>query len=226
MLRLDRAFLLILLVGGCTDDSDPPSGGGTSDDDDEGEESTTSTTDGKTTTGTTAVDTDTTAGTTAVDTDATMGTGSTGEPECDPVGRPEVTGPIVGLQASYLAGDEMEIGVPVDEETVRVIVGIYEVGSDLYLGGTAEDFAGPTTAQLSFFAGVVDGEVGTFYIAVELCSTSTCTSPFVRNTYQRQDRLAPFADGETYEATREFVGQPAMTEMCPTDIPIQTFLIE
>jgi hypothetical protein len=216
-----RAFLLMVLVTGCPDASDPPSGGGTSEDDD-GDESTTSD-DVDTTNGTTAVDTDTT---TAMDSETTDGTGSTGEPQCEPLGKPEMTGPITGLQASYLAGDPMDIGVPVDEDTARVSVGVYEVGSKLYLGGNAYDIAPSSTAEIDLYAGVVGGAVGTFYIAVDLCSTSTCTTPVVRNTYQRQDRVAPLAGGETYEQTSENVGGAAMTEICPTDIPIQTFEIQ
>lgn len=146
---------------------------------------------------------------------------------CESAGRPEMTGPITGLQPSYLAGDPIDVGVPVDEDTARVIVGVYEVGSTLYLGGTAEDAAGPTTRPLSFFAGVAGGKTGTFYLAIELCSTSVCTSPFTRNTYQRADRTAPMlAPGETYAHTREFVGGPAMTETCPSTIAIQSFTIE
>ena len=138
-----------------------------------------------------------------------------------------MTGPIQGLQASYPAGDPIEIGVPVDEDTARVIVGIYEVGSTLYLGGTAEDTAGSTTQTLSFFAGVAGGAVGTFYLSVELCSTSVCTTPFVRNTYQRADRTQPMLDpGETYAQTREFVGGDAMTLTCSSPIPIQSFQID
>lgn len=146
---------------------------------------------------------------------------------CEGAGRPEMTGPITGLEPSYAAGDPIDIGVPVDEDTARVIVGIYEVGSKLYLGGTAEDAAGPTTRTLSFFAGVAGGKTGTFYLAIELCSTSVCTPPFVRNTYQRADRTAPMlTPGETYAHTREFVGSPAMPETCPSTIPIQSFTIE
>jgi hypothetical protein len=146
------------------------------------------------------------------------------DPECDGAGKPEMTGPIVGLEESYLAGDPIDVGIPIDEDTARVIVGIYEVGTVLYLGGTAED-ASSTTAQLSFFAGVADGETGTFYLSVELCSTAVCTSPFVRNTYQRADREVPLTSGETYEQTRENVGGPADPRTCPTDIPIQSFEI-
>ncbi|HET6582296.1 MAG TPA: hypothetical protein VFG69_02590 [Nannocystaceae bacterium] len=149
-----------------------------------------------------------------------------GESGCDGAGKPEMTGPITGLHASYPAGDPMQVGVPVDEDTARVIVGIYEVGSKLYLGGTAEDVQPSSTATFDFFAGVVGGETGEFYIAVELCSTSVCTPPFVRNTYDRVDRTAPLAPGETYVQTREFVGNPAMPETCTTSIPIQSFLIE
>jgi hypothetical protein len=193
-----RAFLLMLLVGACTEASDPAGDGDTS--------------------------ADTSASPTTDDGNTTSG--SEGGAECDATGKPEMTGPIMGLEPSYLAGDPMDVGVPVDEDTARVIVGIYEVGSELYLGGTAEDVAGPDVRQLSFFAGVADGEIGTFYLAVELCSTMTCTTPFVRNTYQRVDRTAPLADGETYVQTREFVGEPAMPETCATDIPVQSFLIE
>ena len=65
--------------------------------------------------------------------------GSGGGASCDGAGKPEMTGPISGLAVSYAAGDPIDIGVPVDEDTLRVTVGVYEVGSTLYLGGTAED---------------------------------------------------------------------------------------
>jgi len=150
-----------------------------------------------------------------------------GNAACDGAGKPEMTGPIQGLEPSYPAGDPIDVGVPVDEDTARVIVGIYEVGSNLYLGGTAEDTAGPTTQAMSFFAGVAGGEIGEFYLAVELCSTSVCTTPFVRNTYQRVDRTLPMLEaGETYEQTREFVGGDGTPLMCPSTIPVQSFLIE
>lgn len=146
---------------------------------------------------------------------------------CQPLsGVPELTGPLTGLLASYVAGDPMTIGVPVDEDTARVIVGIYEVGSSLYLGGTAEDVAPSSTATMNLFAGVADGATGTFFISVELCSTSVCTTPFIRNTYDRVDRTDPSLVGEAYFATRENVGGPAMPMSCATDIPMQAFSIE
>lgn len=152
--------------------------------------------------------------------------GGAGGASCSGDGKPELTGPITGLQASYLAGDPIDIAVPVDADTARVIVGIYEVGSTLYLGGTAEEASGASTTNLSLFAGVKDGEVGTFYLEIELCSTSVCTTPFVRNTYDRVDRAAPMlAAGETYQQKRENVGGPADVELCPSDIPIQSFEI-
>lgn len=68
--------------------------------------------------------------------------GTDGATTCAPLaGVPELTGPLSGLRASYAAGEAMEVGVSVDEDTARVIVGIYEVGSSLYLGGNAEDVA-------------------------------------------------------------------------------------
>ncbi|WP_236515242.1 hypothetical protein [Sandaracinus amylolyticus] len=143
---------------------------------------------------------------------------------CESAGYPEMTGPITGLAESYQAGDPIDIQVPVDEDTRRVVVGIYEVGTTLYLGGTAEDVSS-STAQLSFFAGVADGATGTFYLSIELCSTEVCTPPHVRNTYQRGDRTIPLASGEVYTQTREHVGGEAMTEVCPTAIPIQSFAI-
>ncbi len=155
------------------------------------------------------------------------GAGGAGDESCDESGKPEMTGPIEGLQAGYAAGDPIDIGVPVDEDTARVIVGVYEVGTALYLGGTAEDTSGSTTQPLSLFAGVAGGATGTFYIAVELCSTEICTTPFIRNTYQRADRTLPMLDtGETYTQTREYVGSPAMTLACPSTIPIQSFEIQ
>lgn len=161
-------------------------------------------------------------------TGAVGGAGGAGTSCGDEPGKPEMTGPITGLQPSYIAGDPVEISVPVDEDTARVIVGIYEVGSVLYVGGTAEDTSGATSQSLSLFAGVADGEVGEFYIAVELCSTSVCTTPFVRNTYQREDRTLPMLTaGETYIQTREFVGgDDGNPFTCPTSIPIQSFMIE
>lgn len=150
-----------------------------------------------------------------------------GRPLCTPLaGVPELTGPLSGLRASYVAGDPMQVAVPVDEDTARVIVGIYEVGSSLYLGGNAEDVAPSSTTTLDLFAGVRGGETGTFFISVELCSTSVCTTPFVRNTYDRVDRFDPSLAGETYFATRENVGGPAMQMSCTTDIPMQAFDIE
>lgn len=151
------------------------------------------------------------------------GAGAGGGASCDEPGKPELTGPISGLQASYLAGDPIDVSVPHDADTARVIVGVYEVGSALYLGGTAEE-AGAGATNLSLYAGVANGEVGTFYLSVELCSTSLCTTPFVRNTYDRADRFAPtLAAGETYLQTTENVGTPANTRTCPSDIPIQSF---
>lgn len=145
---------------------------------------------------------------------------------CVSAGRPELTGPITGLKASYAAGDPINIAVPVDADTARVIVGVYEVGSTLYLGGTAEDVGASSSRTLSFYAGVAGGAVGTFYLSVELCSTSVCTTPFVRNTYQRADRTAPAMNGETYAQTRENVGGATVAESCASTIPIQTFRIQ
>jgi hypothetical protein len=153
--------------------------------------------------------------------------GSGGGSSCDGAGKPEMTGPITGLVASYAAGDPIDIGVPVDEDTRRVTVGVYEVGSTLYLGGTAEDASPGSTRTLSLFAGVAGGATGTFYLLVELCSTSLCTTPFVRNVYQRADGTAPaLASGEPYVQARENVGGPDLVETCPTEISIQSFLIE
>jgi hypothetical protein len=89
--------------------------------------------------------------------------GSGGGSSCDGAGKPEMTGPITGLAASYPAGDPIDIGVPVDEDTRRVTVGVYEVGSTLYLGGTGEDASPGSTRSLSLFAGVADGATGTFW---------------------------------------------------------------
>lgn len=155
------------------------------------------------------------------------GSGGGGGSGCDGAGVPEMTGPIQGLQPSYAAGAPIDISVPVDEDTARVIAGIYEVGTTLYLGGTAEDTSGPTAQSLSFFAGVADGAVGSFYLSIELCSTSVCTPPHIRNTYQRADRTAPTLDpGETYIQTREQVGGDGTPETCSTSIPIQGFEIQ
>lgn len=145
---------------------------------------------------------------------------------CESAGTPELTGPITGLAASYAPGDPIDIGVPVDQDTARVIVGVYEIGSMLYLGGTAEDVTASSTANLSLFAGVKNGKTGRFYLSVELCSTRVCTTPFVRNTYQRADRSAPRMFGESYVQTRENVGGPAASQTCPSSIPVQSFAIE
>ncbi len=163
---------------------------------------------------------------TTTSTDASTSSGAGGD-SCDVAGKPEITGPIQGLQSSYAAGDPIDITVPVDADTARVIVGVYEVGSELYLGGTAEDTMGASSQSLSFFAGVAGGETGTFYLAFELCSTSVCTPPFLRNTYQRADRtLSPLDAGETYVQTWEDVGGgPAIPHACPSPIPIQSFEI-
>lgn len=201
--RASAAFAVLFLVA-CGDDGGSGGAGGSS---------STSSGDG----GTSASTPDAGAG----------GDVGSGGGTCDEPGKPEMTGPIQGLEESYAAGDAIDVGVPVDEDTKRVIVGIYEVGSALYLGGTAEDTSGPTTQALSFFAGVEDGEVGEFYLAIELCSTSVCTTPFTRNTYQRSDRTAAaLAAGETYTQTREYVGGDGTPNVCPTDIPIQGFFIE
>jgi hypothetical protein len=144
---------------------------------------------------------------------------------CERVGFPELTGAITGLNASYAAAAEIHVGVPVDEDTQRVIVGIYEAGSTLYLGGNAEDVAASSTANVMLYAGVVGGATGTFYLSVELCTTKVCTTPFVRNTYDRADRMVPFTAGEKYTETREHVGTTADRHSCPTTIPIQTFEI-
>jgi hypothetical protein len=77
------------------------------------------------------------------------------------------------------------------------------------------------------FAGTADGPTGTFYLSVELCSVSLCTPPVAQNSYQRADRFAPtLASGETYQQTREDIGGDTMPEICPTTIPVQSFLIE
>jgi hypothetical protein len=167
------------------------------------------------------------AGVEALDAGAADG-GSTvdAQADCDGAGKPELTGPITGLAASYSAGDPIDIRVPVDQDTARVTVGIYEVGSMLYLGGNAKDVAPSSTASLSLFAGVKEGKKGTFYLSVELCSTSVCTPPVVRNTYQRADRTAPRMAGESYVQTRENVGGPGAAQTCPSSIPVQSFSIE
>lgn len=147
-------------------------------------------------------------------------------PTCDRPGVPEMTGPVLGLAATYIAGDPIHVSVPVDEDTARVIVGVYEVGSNLYLGGNAEEATPSSTVPVSLYAGVRDGETGTFFLSIELCSTSLCTPPFIRNTYDRADREAPPISGERYQATNEYVGGDAMTQRCPTAIGIQSFEIQ
>lgn len=153
------------------------------------------------------------------------GCSGTSTPSCETAGFPEMTAAITGLSASYAAGAPINVGVPVDTDTQRVIVGVYEAGSTLYLGGTAEDVS-LSPQNLMFYAGVMGGATGTFYLAVELCSTKVCTTPFIRNTYQRANRTVPVTNGEQYEQTREHVGGDAMTHSCATTIPIQTFLIQ
>lgn len=119
----------------------------------------------------------------------------------------------------------MQVTVPVDEDTRRVIVGIYEVGSTLYLGGTANDVEPSSTASLDLYAGVRDGKTGTFYLSVELCSTTVCTSPMLRTTYQRAERTSSLSDGETYLETREEVGGSTLPVDCLSDLQIQPFSI-
>jgi len=166
------------------------------------------------------------AGTTPADGGVPMVDGGTPLPACTPLtGVPELTGPIAGLSASYGAGDPIHVSVPVDADTARVIVGVYEVGTTLYVAGTAMDVASSSSADLMLYAGVAGGATGTFYLSVELCSTSVCTTPFVRNTFQRADRTDPTLSGESYVATRENVGGAAMTTACTTTIPIQSFTI-
>src|SRR5690606_20522039 len=107
--------------------------------------------------------------------------------------------------------------LPVDEDTRRATISIYEYGSTLMLGSAATEVSS-STATLSLSAGTAAAPSGTYYVQVDLCSTSLCTSPLVTNSYERMG-----ADTEYTETRR----RPSMSpEVCATGIPITTFTID
>lgn len=146
------------------------------------------------------------------------GTPDGGGPTCSPgVGIPQLTGALTGLSASYAAGATITVDLPVDADTRRAAVSIYQVGSSLTLGSAATEVS-TGTATLSLAAGTAAAPAGTYYLQVDLCSTSLCASPLARNVYDREG-----ADTE-YTETRTRTSMP--TEVCATTIPIATFTIE
>lgn len=140
-----------------------------------------------------------------------------GGPSCSPgVGVPELTGALGGLSASYGRGETITVNLAVDEDTRRAIVTIYQYGSPLMLGSVATEVSS-TVASLSLPAGTDAAPVGTYYLQVELCSTSLCASPLSRTSYDR------VGVDTSYTETRIQPGLP--TESCPSGIPITTFTI-
>src|SRR5690349_9561970 len=150
--------------------------------------------------------------------DANM-TSDGGDPSCSPgAGVPELAGPLVGLQPSYAAGSMITVSFPVDADTRRAEISLYQAGSTLFLGASAEDVAPSSTASLSMYAGTMAAPVGTYYLQVALCSTTLCTEPLVRNTYFMM------GSGTGYQQKRTQSGK--VDEVCATGIPITTFTIQ
>lgn len=141
-----------------------------------------------------------------------------GGTSCSPgVGIPQLTGPPSGLAATYAAGATIDVVLPVDEDTRRATISIYEYGSTLTLGSAATEVT-TGTATFSIPAGTAAAPSGTYYLQIDLCSTSLCASPLARNLYDRMG-----AD-TGYTETRTQTG--AGPEVCASTIPITTFAIE
>ncbi len=133
-------------------------------------------------------------------------------------GMPELTGPLGGLSPSYAVGEPITVMLPVDTDTRRATVTIYDYDSSLMLGSVATE-VGSSTATLTLPAGTPGAAPpGTYYLQVDLCSTSLCTSPLARNIYDRT------GDETEYTATRRRTSMSP--EMCATGIPITTFTID
>ncbi len=133
-------------------------------------------------------------------------------------GVPELTSALTGLAPSYASGDDITVSFSVDGDTRRARLAVYDYGSTtLLLQNWAEDVAPSSTVTATLTAGVVGGPSGTYYLTVELCSTSECNTPVVRNTYARA------GTDTAYSETRLL--SPG-TESCAGSIPIAPFTID
>ena len=136
-------------------------------------------------------------------------------------GMPQLTGPLTGISASYAKGGQMNVGVPVDADTKRATITIYDFNSPLQLGSSAMEVSPGTTTSIGILAGNAgSAPTGTYYISIELCSTMLCTSPLQKNLHERKP-----LSSTAYTETRTITGM-GIVETCSTGIPIQTFQIQ
>lgn len=135
------------------------------------------------------------------------------------VGMPQLTGPLTGIAASYAKGAQMNVGVPVDADTRRVTITIYDYNSPLQLGSAAMEVSPSTSTTIGIVAGITPPS-GTYYISVDLCSTMLCGSPLQRNLHEKKA-----LSSTAYTETRTISGM-GIVETCSTGIPIQTFQIQ
>ncbi len=134
---------------------------------------------------------------------------------------PQLTAGLGGIAASYAKGGQMMVSVPVDADTRRATITIYDYNSTLQLGSSALEVSPSSTATIPILAGNAgSAPTGTYYISVELCSTSLCTTPLQKNLHERKA-----AGATVYTETRTITGM-GVVETCSTGIPIQTFQIQ
>jgi hypothetical protein len=131
---------------------------------------------------------------------------------------PELTGPLVGLAASYAAGSTITVGIPVDEDARRVQITLFEYGGRTMLGSSAADISPSGTASLEIAAGTLEAPPGNYFFEVDLCSTTLCTSPLERNSFDQQ------GSESDYTQRRSRPGEA--NELCRSTIPITAFRIE
>ena len=133
---------------------------------------------------------------------------------------PQLTGALSGISASYAKGGAMTVSLPVDADTRRAQITIYDYNSPLQLGSSAAEVTPGSTATIYINAGTGTAPSGTYYVSVDLCSTSLCTTPLQRNLHERKALSAT-----AYTETRTISGM-GIVETCTTGIPIQTFQIQ
>lgn len=129
--------------------------------------------------------------------------GTSATPTCVPTnGVPELTAPLSAINASYAGGTYIDPIISVDGDTRRVRLAVYDyANSTRLLQNWAEDVTGPTTVTAHIPAGVKGSMPDTYYLWVELCSTSICTLPTTITRYSHKGTAGVYTETRSTNPT-------------------------
>jgi len=102
-------------------------------------------------------------------------------------GMPELTGSPAWASPSVTAGQDVDITVPVDSDTLYARVGVYDVATDTLLVANWAETAVPGATQNGFVSIPLATAPGQYYMDVDLCSSDECIQPYMRNYYRQEE---------------------------------------